>query len=64
VVVKNYGAYLEGAADCLDANAQQDYNGGKITQYACSASDPYQQWAVSIEQVGGQNLYGFINVGT
>ena len=43
---RNYGAYTRGAADCLDANAQQVYDGGAIIQYSCDASDPYQQWTV------------------
>jgi hypothetical protein len=44
VAFENYGAWLYGEADCLDANAQQTYNYGTVAQWACSASDPYQAW--------------------
>jgi hypothetical protein len=41
---ENYGAYLNGAADCLDADAQQVYDNGAVIQYGCNEADPFQQW--------------------
>lgn len=52
-VIQNYGAYLQGAADCLDADAQQVYNGGAVIQYGCNASDPFQQWKPVVDPVAG-----------
>jgi hypothetical protein len=40
---------------CLDANAQQVYDGGQISQYSCNGFDPYQSW--SLQDVGRTN-YG------
>jgi hypothetical protein len=41
----NQGAYnFKKALDCLDANAQQVYDGGQVMQYACDPNDYYQQW--------------------
>src|SRR5262245_56732889 len=43
--LENWGA-LNGnrAADCLDADAQQVYDGGKIFQWGCDSNDPWQKW--------------------
>ena len=41
---------------CLDANAQQVYNGGAVIQWGCSASDPYQLWAVGANTVNKNSL--------
>jgi hypothetical protein len=41
----NYGALVvDGAADCLDANSDQMYDGGAIIQWGCNSNDPYQLW--------------------
>lgn len=42
-----------GAGTCLDADASQADNGGKIFQWACNSSDTHQQWTVS--DVSGYN---------
>jgi uncharacterized protein YaaQ len=44
VTFENYGPYLQGVNDCLDADAQQVNDNGGIIQWACNASDPYQNW--------------------
>jgi hypothetical protein len=42
---QNYGALTQdGAAECLDADAQEVYSTGKIFQWACDSNDPYQEW--------------------
>jgi hypothetical protein len=35
-----------GAGTCLDANAQQAFNGGAIIQWPCNGADPFQQWNI------------------
>jgi hypothetical protein len=43
--MQNYGALIyQHAADCVDADAGQVYNGGAIIQWGCNTSDPFQQW--------------------
>jgi hypothetical protein len=60
--LQNYGALIyQGAADCLDADAQQVYDGGAIIQWGCNTSDPYQQW----QRMLGINEFAPIeNIGT
>lgn len=41
---ENYGAWLHGASYCLDADAQDVIVYGKVIQWPCSTSDPFQQW--------------------
>ncbi len=52
-VLENYGAYLQGAADCLDADAQQVYDNGAIIQYGCNENDPFQQWKPIADPAAG-----------
>jgi hypothetical protein len=62
VTFQNYGALIQqNAADCLDADAYGNMNGGPIFQWGCNASDPYQQW----EYLSGPNGQGaaFVNEG-
>ena len=54
---QNAGATYQGGALCLDANAQQTYNFGKIIQWPCQASDPFQNWFVqTTDHDGLQNV--------
>ena len=61
--VFNLGALEEGAADCLDADAQEVYDGGKIFQWGCNTADPYQLWIVSTVGTSTVTLqnYGALN---
>ena len=43
-IFQNAGATYQGGGLCLDANAQETYNFGKIIQWPCKASDPFQNW--------------------
>jgi hypothetical protein len=48
IQLENYGALVyNDAADCLDADAGQVYDGGAIIQWGCNSSDPYQLWTES-----------------
>lgn len=50
---QSYGAYLQGASECLDADAQQVYSGGSVIQWSCNESDPFQQWKPDVDPVAG-----------
>jgi hypothetical protein len=41
---ENYGAWLNGASYCLDADAQDVIIYGMVIQWQCNTSDPYQLW--------------------
>lgn len=46
--LQNVGALdVNNAADCLDADAGQVYDGGEIIQMGCDTSDPYQLWLIT-----------------
>lgn len=62
VSIQNYGALVEDhTTDCLDADAQQVYDGGAVIQWGCNYSDLYQLWtAVYTSDVG----FTFSAVGT
>jgi Ricin-type beta-trefoil lectin domain len=62
MTLQNYGALkYDNAADCLDADAYGNPDGGPIWQWGCDPDDPYQQWIV----LYGDNGRGmdFVNVG-
>jgi hypothetical protein len=63
-VIQNVGALdVNHAADCLDADAGQVYNGGAIIQWGCNPShDPYQLWLQEPAANGPGFLY--LNYGT
>jgi hypothetical protein len=52
-------ALIKGAGDCLDANAQQVYDGGQIMQWACNPQDPYQQWIFLNDNQGSYILMNY-----
>jgi hypothetical protein len=57
---QNFGALLyNDAADCLDADAQQEHQGGPLIQWGCNSNDIYQQWTTGN---GGDNGSLYINV--
>jgi hypothetical protein len=43
-IYENYGAWLQGQAYCLDADARETIDFGKVMLWPCSSSDPYQAW--------------------
>jgi hypothetical protein len=42
--LQNYGALLQGAASCVDADAGQIGDGGAVFQWGCNILDAYQVW--------------------
>src|SRR5580704_9105630 len=59
--LQNVGALdVNNAAECLDADAGQVYDGGEIIQMGCDTSDAYQLWQSAI----GPNGQVLANIGT
>jgi hypothetical protein len=48
-----------GTGTCLDANAQQIFNGGAITQWQCNSADPFQLWSFLPAPPGKLNIANF-----
>lgn len=53
----------QGAGTCLDADASNIGNGGKIFQWSCNSSDSFQQWAV-VDSVGHLPVLRNVGAGT
>lgn len=59
--LQSYGAYLNGASECLDANSQEPFDYGAIIQWDCNSSDAFQLW--NVESVSS-NTVVLQNTGT
>jgi hypothetical protein len=64
--VSGFSFQLEDQASstCLDADASDVGNGGKIFQWSCDASDSYEQWTVDVTTDGHNPVLRNVGAGT